>query len=103
MSQKRGALTRSIENDVGMLERHVTLLRTVMKSEPIGIIRLAELMALPEHKVRYSLRILEQDGLIQPSPNGAKTTPKVREFLAELDATLDHFKSTVDSLREGLR
>lgn len=86
-----------------MLERHVRLLKTVMANEPIGIIRLAELMSLPEHKVRYSLRILEQDDLIEPSPSGARTTPKVKEFLGELDGTLDHFKKTVDSLREGLK
>src|SRR5216117_4552215 len=37
--------------------------KAIMENQPIGIIRLSELLNFPQHKVRYSLRILEQEGL----------------------------------------
>jgi predicted transcriptional regulator len=103
MSLKRGVIVRNIDTDMELLARHVNILKVVMKNQPIGIIKLSELTKLPEHKVRYSLRILEREGLLVPSANGAMTSPRVREFLGELDGMLDRFKGTVDSLRAGLK
>jgi predicted transcriptional regulator len=103
MPPKRGVIVRSIDVDMELLARHVNILKVVMKSQPIGIIKLSELTKLPEHKVRYSLRILEKEGLIVPSANGATTSPRVRDFLGELDEMLGRFKGTVDSLRAGLK
>ena len=101
--RKKSALSSKIEKEIKILERHILLLKTVRKEEPIGIIRLSELLKLPEHKVRYSLRILQQDGIIDPTPEGAVTTPKVREFLAELTDSLEHFSTAVSTLRETLK
>src|SRR5207237_1039593 len=47
------------------------MLKAIMENQPIGIIRLSELLNFPQHKVRYSLRLLEQAGLITSSPEGA--------------------------------
>jgi predicted transcriptional regulator len=103
MASKRGSIAGNIDTDVELLARHVSILKAVMRSQPIGIIKLAEMTALPEHKVRYSLRILEREGLVKPSANGATTTAEVKGFLGELDGTLLKFKSAVDSLRAGLK
>ena len=78
------------------------MLQTIKSNEPIGIIRLAELLRHPQHKIRYSLRILEQEGLIRPSPEGAVTTEKVAEFLPLLKNVLGEMEETVRKLRESL-
>ncbi len=99
---KRSALTTKIESEVKLLERHVAMLRAIMENQPIGIIRLSELLNFPQHKVRYSMRILEQEGLIRPSPEGAVTTDKLTGFLDYLKGTLDGMGQTVSQLRQSL-
>ncbi|HKZ48322.1 MAG TPA: hypothetical protein VJ397_05975 [Thermoplasmata archaeon] len=99
---KRSALTSKIESEVKLLERHVAMLRAIMENQPIGIIRLSELLNFPQHKVRYSMRILEQEGLIRPSPEGAVTTDKLTGFLDYLKGTLDGMGQTVSQLRQSL-
>jgi len=99
---KRSALTSKIESEVKLLERHVAMLRAIMENQPIGIIRLSELLNFPQHKVRYSMRILEQEGLIRPSPEGAVTTDRLTGFLDYLKGTLDGMGQTVSQLRQSL-
>lgn len=72
-----------LATEVDMLVRHLTVFRYVYEHEPIGIVRLAEESGYPTHRVRYSLRILEEEGLIEPSPTGAVTTQSAEERLAE--------------------
>ncbi len=99
---RRSALTSKIEAEVKLLQRHVAMLKAIMENQPIGIIRLSELLNFPQHKVRYSLRILEQEGLIKPSPEGAVTTDKLEEFLDYLKGVLDSMSTTVVGLRKTL-
>lgn len=99
---RRSALTSKIEAEVKLLQRHVAMLKAIMENQPIGIIRLSELLNFPQHKVRYSLRILEQEGLIKPSPEGAVTTDKLEEFLDYLKGVLDSMSMTVVELRKTL-
>jgi predicted transcriptional regulator len=98
----KSILTNKIESEIELLERHVKMLNAIMEHEPIGIIRLSELLDIPQHKVRYSLRILEQEGLINPSPEGAVTTEKLQSFFAELKDILQHMDETVNALRTSL-
>jgi predicted transcriptional regulator len=46
--------------------------------------------------VRYSLRILEQEGLIEPSPQGAVTTAKVTKSIPVLKSKLKEMNGTID-------
>ncbi len=99
---RKSVLTSKLEAEIRLLERHVQMLKAVNEHQPIGIIRLSEMLNLPQHKVRYSLRILEQEGLIKPSPEGAMTTDKLEGFLDYLKGVLDHMQATVLSLRHSL-
>ncbi|MCK4445024.1 MAG: hypothetical protein KAW09_10805 [Thermoplasmata archaeon] len=96
------SLTGKLEDEVGLMQRHVHMLKAIMENQPIGIIRLSELLNYPQHKVRYSLRILEQEGLIEPSPDGAMTTDLLPEFLDQLKKILDSTSRTVKDLRGSL-
>lgn len=95
-------LTSKIESEIDLLQRHVQMLKAIMENEPIGIIRLSELLDFPQHKVRYSMRILEQEGLIKPSPEGAVTTEKLRPFMEHLKDLLAKMEETVQELKTQL-
>jgi len=98
----RSTLTSKIEAELQLLERHVAMLKAITENQPIGIIRLSELLNVPQHRVRYSLRILEQEGLIRPSPEGAVTAEKLEGFLDYLKSVLDSMTTTVQQLRQSL-
>jgi predicted transcriptional regulator len=77
-------LTQQVEKE----ERDVTVLRAVIADGPIGIVKLADRTGYSEHKVRYSLRMLESDEFIEPTPDGAVPADDIEERL--------------DSVNEGL-
>ncbi|MFC7028454.1 hypothetical protein ACFQH8_15515 [Halomicroarcula sp. GCM10025710] len=73
-----------LEKEVDMLERHLQVLRMVIENEPIGIVKMSNETGYPHHKVRYSLRVLEEENLIEPSSQGAITTEQTGEFVDDL-------------------
>ncbi len=82
-----------------MLERHLQVLKMVIDSEPIGIVKMSNETGYPHHKVRYSLRVLEEENLIEPSSQGAITTERTSEFVDELDSKLDEIVEKLRSMR----
>jgi predicted transcriptional regulator len=94
----RCLLTGVIETELDILKRHIRVLKTLEAHQPMGIIKLSELTQFPQHMVRYSLRILEQDGLIEPSPQGAVTTNEAGTTIQSLKESLNTIKKTVDEL-----
>ena len=95
-------LTGKMELELELLQRHVEILKAVKDHEPIGIIRLSEITGHPQHKVRYSLRILEQEGLIEPSAQGAVSTARIQEFIPHLRHILNMMTETVTELRKAI-
>jgi len=102
MKKERCVLTSVIETELDILKRHIDVLKTLQEKQPMGIIKLSELTKYPQHMVRYSLRILEQDGLIEPSPQGAITTDEVGKTITLLKATLNKISKTATELKKTL-
>lgn len=90
-----------MEHELELLTRHITVLATVFENEPIGIVSLSRLTDYPQHRVRYSLRLLEEEGLIKPTENGAITTEQATEFIETFPARLDEVIATVETLKTG--
>jgi len=88
-----------LEKEVDMLERHLQVLRMVIENEPIGIVKMSNETGYPHHKVRYSLRVLEEENLIEPSSQGAITTEDTEEFVTELDGKLDHIVEKLEGMK----
>ncbi|WP_436909762.1 winged helix-turn-helix transcriptional regulator [Halosimplex marinum] len=88
-------LTKQVEKE----ERDLRILEAVIESGPIGIVRLAEETDVPEHKVRYSLRMLEDDGLIEPTPNGAVPADGLGDRVAEMNDGIDDLVSRLEDLK----
>ncbi len=101
-NKERCVLTNVIETELDILKRHIHVLQTLHKKQPMGIIKLSEVTKYPQHMVRYSLRILEQDGLIEPSPQGAITTGKVSETVDRLKNTLEKISITAQDIKKSL-
>ena len=98
----KSGLTSVIESEVKLLKRHIEVLRAVREQEPVGIIKLSEVTNHPQHMIRYSLHILEQEGVIEPSPRGAVTTGKVDKTIETLKKALADISKEIEEIIEGL-
>ena len=87
------------EKEVDMLERHLQVLRMVIENEPIGIVKMSNQLGYPHHKVRYSLRTLEEENIIKPSNQGATTTEQTHKFIDELNHELDTTTNKLEAMR----
>jgi predicted transcriptional regulator len=93
-------LVDRIGSELDLLARNVDILERLSSSPPMGIIRLSEALHLPIHKVRYSLHLLEREGVIQPSADGAVVTDRAKEFWSALDSSLDRMTGLIQHLKE---
>ncbi|MGM0591591.1 MAG: hypothetical protein ACQETI_08195 [Halobacteriota archaeon] len=88
-----------LEKEVDMLERHLQVLKMVIDNEPIGIVKMSNETGYPHHKVRYSLRVLEEENLIEPSSQGAITTDRTLEFFDQLDGKLNSIVEKLETMK----
>ncbi|HIH36933.1 MAG TPA: hypothetical protein HA232_03380 [Methanocellales archaeon] len=95
-------LTDKLEHELELLERNLVVLKAVIKEEPIGILKLAEKTSLPKHKVRYSLRLLEHEGLVEPSLHGAITTNNMSKFKAEFGPNMKALLQRLNKISQSL-
>ena len=102
-NKDRSAITSVAEKELDLLSRHLQVMTTVKEHGPIGIIKLSQMTGQPQHMIRYSLRTLEKDGIIEPSPHGAIVTDKIHEALGTLEATLEDFTTKVQSLKKQIK
>ncbi len=86
--------------EMDLIERHILMLKATKENQPVGIIRLSELLGIPKHKVRYSLRLLERDGLITATQEGAVVTDRYDEFMEKLSARLDDIVDRINEIRD---
>ncbi len=92
-----------IEEDLNLLIRHIKMLRVTKENQPIGIIRLSEMTDIPKHKIRYSLRLLEKDGVIAPSQGGAVVTDRYEAYMKGILEYMSKLRSSVDTVEAMLR
>ena len=90
-----------LEKEVDMLVRHLEVLEMVLESEPVGIVKMANETGYPHHKIRYSLRVLEEQSLIEPTSQGAITTDQTGEFVEELDGKVDAVSDRLEGMKTG--
>jgi predicted transcriptional regulator len=102
-TNNRSSVTSVAEKELFLLSRHLDVLKTVKEHGPIGIIRLSKMTGQPQHMIRYSLRTLEKDGIISPSPQGAVVTDKIHETLGTIESTLDDLSVTVQDLKKKIK
>ena len=83
-------------------KRDQRVFRTVIEEGPIGITRIAVETGIAEHKVRYSLRMLEADGLVEPTPDGAVLPEEIGERLERMNRGIDDLVERLEALKDIL-
>ncbi len=96
------SLVSNVREELEILKRHLTILKLVAEKEPIGIIKLSELSEYPKHKVRYSLRVLENLDLIRPSSTGAITTKDLKIFFEEIKKEIEKIEKDIVEIKNLL-
>jgi len=93
-------LTDRVQTELELLERHIVILNSVIKKGPIGILKLSEETGIPGHRVRYSLRVLEQEQLISPSTQGAVATDDARDLMNCLNSVINRLREKIDIIED---
>lgn len=93
-------MIEKVDNEFEMLARHLEVFERVLEDHPIGIVKLSQVTEYEHHRVRYSLRILEREELIEPTKLGAVPTDKGKEFIKDHQKRLDDVISRFKSLPE---
>jgi predicted transcriptional regulator len=93
-------MIEKVKSEIELMQRHIEVLRTVVGHEPIGIMKLSEVLDLPFHRIRYSLRVLEQMGYIRASPSGAVATGLAADLLKHLDNEIDEMIALLDGMKK---
>jgi predicted transcriptional regulator len=91
-------LTKQVEKE----RRDMRILKAVIDDSPIGIVKLSERTDIPEHKVRYSLRMLENDGLVEPTPNGAVPAGDLEQRAEHINEGLDRLVERLETLKASM-
>jgi len=92
-------LTRRVQHELELLKRHIIILKKVMDSGPIGIMKLSLETGIPDHLVRYSFHVLEQQGLIAPSTQGAVASKSAKEAYSELRTEIEKIAQTLEDVK----
>jgi len=92
-------MLKKIKGDIELVGRHLEVLSTVAQHQPIGIIKLSEVLDVPQHRIRYSLRVMEGLGYIRASPTGAITTEKADELFTTLDTDIEEITVLLNGIR----
>jgi predicted transcriptional regulator len=75
---------RNLEKEIDLVLRHIRVLGVLRERGPMGIRRISDETGIPNHQVRYSLRVLEKADALAPTSRGAKLTDGVDEYVKEL-------------------
>jgi predicted transcriptional regulator len=92
-------LTDGVESELELLERHIIILRVVIQKGPIGIVKMSEETGIPNHRVRYSLRVLEHESLIIPSTSGALATDEAREYIMDFGSVITRLTEKMNDFK----
>ena len=101
-NKEKCVLTSMVKNNLDLVNRHISVLKALQRKQPMGITELSEIAGYPKHKIRYSLQVLEQEGLIEPSIQGAVTTENVDDIIKRLKNSIHEVSTAYNELLKKL-
>uniref|UniRef100_A0A7C3RBQ9 Winged helix-turn-helix transcriptional regulator n=1 Tax=Archaeoglobus fulgidus TaxID=2234 RepID=A0A7C3RBQ9_ARCFL len=93
---------RKLKAEAEIVLRHLEVLRTVMEKQPVGIFKLSDILNMPKHRIRYSLRVLEQSGIIVPTQYGAMIKDEGYDKIEEMKGEIKEIKELINNIEELL-
>lgn len=88
-----------VKKETDMMHRHMRILNIVDENGPVGIVKLSDETGYPRHKIRYSLRVLEQEELIEPTNKGAKVTGEMKDFKSKVNDEVDELIDMLEDFK----
>ncbi len=89
-----------LQSEAEIVVRHLQVLKAVMEKQPIGIFKLSDLLNMPKHRVRYSLRVLEQSGIIVPTQYGAMIKDEGYDKIEQLKTEVEKIKELLTQIED---
>ena len=96
----RTPLLGRLDREVELLDRHVAILQTIARRQPIDIGTLASETPHSRHEVLQSIRALSATSLVAPSRQGAITTEWASRFVGTHGDRLDAVVDRLDGLKQ---
>lgn len=93
---------RKLKAEAEIVIRHLEVLKTVMEKQPVGIFKLSDILNMPKHRVRYSLRVLEQSGIIVPTQYGAMVRDEGYDTIEEMKNEIQDIKNLINEIEKLL-
>lgn len=91
-----------VQEEIATNLRSFEILQKVLEEGPIGITKVSNELGYPHHKVRYSFRALESEGLIDSTEQGAAPTERAINKIEAYNQKLDQLQSCIISAGEIL-
>ncbi|PMP75566.1 MAG: hypothetical protein C0180_01020 [Aciduliprofundum sp.] len=88
--------------ELNLLERHLKILKLLEREGSMGIMRISQITEIPPHRVRYSLRVLETEGMITATPEGAKIIGNLNEFYKNLKEKIEETSVRLEEIKKLL-
>lgn len=92
-------MLKKLKQESEIALRHIIVLQEVQKNQPIGIFKLSELLNMPKHRIRYSLRVLEQSGIIEATQYGAVIKEGAEKEFEKLKKEIDTIIKNIEELK----
>lgn len=86
-----------VEHEISLAGRTMEVLRIVVESGPVCITEISNQLGHPNNEIRYSLRVLEEENLIEPTAEGAAPTDGAASSFEEWNTRIDQVKSQLRS------
>jgi predicted transcriptional regulator len=74
----------NVKNELELAGRHIRIMRLVGEQGPLGILKISKITEIPNQRVRYTLRVLQQSGFLHPTTKGAELNGKGYKFLKDI-------------------
>lgn len=87
-----------VKRECDLLKRHVEILQVIDEMEPVEVYEISDRLDIPHHQVRYSLQILQHEGLTQTTDEGTVTSNRTEEFWKNLDDEIDEVVDMLKSI-----
>jgi predicted transcriptional regulator len=81
--------------------RDLDVLQAVLEHHPIGIVRLSKETGISEHKVRYSLRMLENGGYVEATQQGAVPAEDIEAAIEDINSGIDALSARLEALADA--
>ncbi len=88
----------NLRKEIELVLRHMKVLQVLREKGPMGIRRISTETGIPKHQVRYSLRVLERAGALNPTSRGARLTDGVDDYIAELSRSLEELDKQLSEI-----